>query len=291
MNNRRYIAYGPAGWIVLLAHFWGGDAFILSLVLTPPLTALLVVSIRSGNLALSLFMGLALISHAIAPPFFFMNREAYSYGGGFGAVKDFSFGVREFLGIYAYVLLFLAATVLFGLSMNSRFARARGAETRPDQPGTDAEKEPHGRLNRTIRTRASLVLTLFILLVGVPLSLLMYSQRIGMTGIEPTVLPYRLTGILTYFRMFVVPVVLFGLYSKSTRTLSLTALIIFYTALGGFASLSRYFVFSMMVSVAMLSLVDRKMTRFYVVAVATGAIFVLVSEMPTPIRAFGASLR
>lgn len=275
MNARRYIAYGLAGWIILLAHFWGEDAFILSLVLTPPLAALLIMSIRSGNLALSLFMGLALVSHAIAPPFFFMNRDGYSYGGGFGAVKDFNFEVPEFLGIYAYVLLFLTATVLFALSMNSRFARA--GEPRLGRLALRDDKGAERRLTRIARTRAGLILALFIVFVGAPLSLWMYSQRIGITGIEPNVLPYRLTGILTYFRMFVVPVVLFGLYSKSNRTLPVTALIISYTALGGFASASRYFVFSTVVAVALFSLVDRKMMRFYVVTVATAAIFVLVT--------------
>jgi hypothetical protein len=274
VSKRQYILYGLAAWAVLLVYFWRIDreAFILSLALTPPLSALLLISVRAQHLVLSFFSGFALISHAVAPPFFFINRVNYSYGGNFGAVKDFRFGMAEFFGIYFYVLIFLAATVVFAVWSNALLG-GRQAVTRR----RTTMRNPLTNLSRTTRVRNSWLLALFIVLVGIPLSLAMYRMRIGITGVEGPVLPYRLTGLTTYFRMFFIPLVLFSLYSASTRNRFLTALIIFYTALGGLASASRYFVFAVVAPAALYSLVDRKVTRFCVVAASTAVIFVLVT--------------
>jgi hypothetical protein len=274
VSKRQYILYGLAAWAVLLVYFWRLDreAFILSLALTPPLSALLLISVRSGHLVLSFFIGFALISHAVAPPFFFINRVNYSYGGSFGAVKDFRFGMGEFFGIYSYVLIFLAATVVFAVLSNALLGGRQVVMRR-----RTAVRSPLKHLSRATRVRNAWLLTLFIVLVGIPLSLAMYWMRIGMTGVEAPVLPYRLTGLTTYFRMFGIPLVIFSLYSASTRNRFLTALIIFYTALGGLASASRYFIFAVVAPAALYSLVDRKVMRFCLVAASTGVIFILVT--------------
>ncbi len=267
MSRRQYILYGLAAWAVLLIYLWNHDrdAFILSLALTPPLAVLLLLSVHSGHLVLSFFMGFALISHAIAPPFFFINRLNYSYAGGFAAVKDFRFGMAEFFGIYAYVAVFLAATVIFAMASNFLFRAGAGGAARPDRV-RPARQERADNVSRKTRVRCSWLLIVFILLVGVPLSLAMFWMRIGISGVVGRVLPYRLTGFATYFRMFGIPLILFSLYSASRRTVFLTALIVFYTALGGFASSSRYFIFATIAPAALYSLVDRKIARFVAVA-------------------------
>jgi hypothetical protein len=263
--------YALAAWIPLLIHFAlnDRDALLLSFVLTPALAALMIIAMRSRQLVLSLFMGFALLSHAVAPPFFFMRRQFYTYGGDFGAVKDFQFGVGEFLGIYKWVWIFLAATVAFTL-MLSRLMR-----TPFDQ--THGSVELPAGLSDRVRNRYGLWLAIFILGVALPISLFMYAARVGITGLEPTVLPYRLTGVLTYFRMFAVPVIIFAGYAVSRRTRTLAAVILFYAFIAGFASASRYVVMTTAAPLALFPLMERRLIRFAGVALMTAVIFVLVT--------------
>jgi hypothetical protein len=268
----RFTLYAVAGWVVLLVYFatQDADAALVSLVLTPPLGALLLVAVRQQHLVLSQFMGLAVISHAIAPPFFFLRREFYTYGGGFGAVKDFRFGVDEFLRIYSEVLIFLAAMVLFAVVLRSLWPRVSwdtGLRLTALAPS----------LTPKARRRYGILLALFLILIAAPLSVFMYANRIGITGVEPTVLPYRLTGIFTYFRMFVVPMVIFAGLALGRRTRPMTVLILLYMAVAGFSSASRYVVLSTAAPLVVFALLDRRIARFLVVASASAAMFVLVT--------------
>lgn len=285
MKVPRGALYALAAWIPLLVHFAlrDRDALLLSLVLTPILAALLFVAWRSRQLVLSLFMGFALVSHAVAPPFFFMRRQFYTYGGDFGAVKDFQFGVAEFLGIYTWVLLFLAATIALTIIL------ARLLNLRSDEPAGPSEAPP--ATGDSPRDRYGLWLAIFVLGVALPISVFMYSARVGITGLEPVVLPYRLTGLLTYFRMFVVPVVIFTGYAVSTRSRTLAAVILLYAFVGGFASASRYVVMTAAAPLALFPLMERRMMRLLVMTLLTAVIFVLVTasrdyvyttEMPLP---------
>jgi hypothetical protein len=255
----------------LLIHFAlnDSDALLLSLVLTPAVGALLIIAIRSRQLVLSLFMGFALLSHAVAPPFFFMRRQFYTYGGDFGAVKDFQFGVGEFLAIYKWVLIFLAATVAFTVVL-SRVLRRSSHQL-------DGAVDITAHLSDHVRTRYARGLVIFILAVALPVSLFMYSARVGITGLEPTILPYRLTGILTYFRMFAVPVIIFAGYAVSRRTPTLTAVILFYAFIAGFASASRYVVMTTAAPLALFPLMERRIVRLAAAALMTAVIFVLVT--------------
>jgi hypothetical protein len=276
--------YAIALWVGLLACllYRDPDAFVLSLVLTPVFGALSWFSLRVRHTVLSMFMGLAFVSHAIAPPFFFMRREFYTYGGDFGAVKDFAFGVVEFLHIYLYVVIFLVAVVSFATILPPRGHWSTRTQTRYRVR----------ELLSTSRFRYSSIALGFVLLLALPLNLVMYRLRIGMTGIEPRVLPYRLTGLLTYSRMFFVPVTVFALYSTvRRRTLVITTAVLGYAALAGFASLSRFIVLAGIAPVLVFALVDRSVPRFIVAMTAGSLLFVLVSasrdyaftrELPLP---------
>src|SRR6185295_1679206 len=179
-----YVVVSIAAWVILLVYFAlnDTDALLLSLVLTPVIGTLLALAFRARHVVLSIFMTLALFSHAIAPPFFFMKRQFYTYGGSFGAVKDFRFGVFEFFAIYWWVLIFLVVTCLATIAMGRWL------------PHAAAVHEPEGldlasRVSPRTRRQASYALMAFVLLFAIPLSLFMYSKRIGITGVEPTVLP------------------------------------------------------------------------------------------------------
>ena len=271
MKVHRFTLYGFAAWAVLLVYFASRDvdALWLSLILTPILGALLAVAIWRRHQVLALFLAFALIAHAVAPPFFFMRREFYTYGGGFGAVKDFQFGVEELLRMYVGVLLFLAATVVFTLLIPRR---TRAAAERTATPGVDIGAGLPPRL----RTLCGAGLALFLLAVALPASLFMYNARVGITGIEPPVLAYRMTGILTYFRMFLVPALILIGCGLSNRGVALSLVVLFYAFVAGFASASRFIAVASAAPLVVFAMMDRRMLRF-AISVAAGAIFLLVT--------------
>ena len=270
LKVHRFTLYAIAGWLVLLAYFAmrDGEAALLSVLLTPAIGGLLLVAIAARHRVLSLFLGLALLSHAVAPPFFFLRRGFYTYGGGFGAVKNFGFGVGEFLTIYSHVLVFLLALVTFTIGLHRLW---------PDTTATNRRLNDLAPADPRVRLISTAALALFLLLVAMPMSVFMYANRIGITGLEPAVLPYRLTGILTYFRMLVVPVAIFIGLAFSSRGAALTLLIVAYTFVAGFASASRYVVLSSAAAVTLFALLDRRVLRLVSVLGATAAIFVLVT--------------
>ena len=284
MSARRYKWLAVAAWLILLAHFYANDsdAFVLSLVLTPPLALLLLAAIRFRHTTLSLFLGFALLSHAVAPPFFFIRRESYRYSGGYGAVKDFGFQVGEFLLIYSYLFFLLAAITVFALALRYvlGFPRRRAP----------SEESPARSWSPSARRRANgLLLAAFIVFVATPCSLFMYEARVGISGLEAPVLPYRLTGILTYFRMFLVPLTIFLLYAGSNRPRSLAALILAYAALAGFASASRFAVGTIVAPVIAFAAIDRRKARLAVTMVAFAYLFLLVTESRIYVYSRGAS--
>jgi hypothetical protein len=199
-----------------------------------------------------------------------MRREFYSYGGGFGAVKDFQFGVGEFLRMYVYVLVFVVATAVLTLLIPRRTQRA-------------AEKAaaPAIDIGAGLRPRARALcgagLALFLLAVAMPVSLFMYDSRVGITGVEPPVLAYRMTGILTYFRMFLVPALILIGFGLSNRGLALSLVVLFYAFVAGFASASRFVTVASAAPLVVFALMDRRMLRLAAISVAAGAIFLLVT--------------
>lgn len=273
MTVHRYTVAAAAAWLVLLVYFCvrDRDALLLSLTLTPVLAALALAAMRSRHIVLSMFMTLALLSHAVAPPFFFLQRQFYTYDGSFGAVKDFKFGVGELLRIYAYVLVFLAFTVAFALAPP---LRRRLAGRTPDHPGPQLAT-PLGP-TRGAR-RYEVVLTAFVVLVAIPCNLFMYSQRIGITGIVPPVLPFRMTGLLHYTRMLVFPLILMALYRLTRRRFAMAALIVGYGLIAGFASSSRFTLSTAIAPVALFALFERRFAQLAGVAAAGSLVFLLVT--------------
>jgi len=125
--------------------------------------------------------------------------------------------------------------------------------------------------------RASYAVMAFVVFVAIPLSLFMYSRRIGITGVEPTVLPYRMTGIMSYFRMFMVPAIIFVGYALSTQRWPVAAVVMVYAFLGGIAGSSRYVVLLSAAPLLIFALVRRKTARLVTILLLTALLFVIVT--------------
>jgi hypothetical protein len=250
-------------WLALMAYFWPIDllSFYVAVIVPPIFGAAFLLSMRVNSTVLPIFTALAFVSHGIAPPFFFLNRLNYQPSG-FGAVRDFRFGLGEFLDMDAGVVVFVFALVAWMAIMSSRSSQS------------DAVSRGFGNG----RPRYDVLLILFVLLIAVPQTLLMYGWRQGITGVIAEPLGYRLTGVLYYTRMFLYPILIFTGLALARRH-ALTALVLFaYAVIGGISASSRYVLASSIAPVILFALVDRKRLRLAVLGVAFFAAFVLVTK-------------
>jgi hypothetical protein len=112
---------------------------------------------------------------------------------------------------------------------------------------------------------------LIIILIAmlIPLNLWAYSQGIGLTGVEPPKLPYRLSGLLFYFTKYITPLVLGWLYLKSNRGWFLLLLYLTYAWIFGLCSVSKGAVMIVMLPVMALAWIDKRRVKFLLASLGT----------------------
>jgi hypothetical protein len=199
------------------------------------------------SLALKLFVCTLVLTQIAGIPIFVLDREDYG-DAGWNAVKNFRFTAPEFIEIYMVVGLFLALTAIFcGL-----YELLWGLPRRPAATGLPLASKPR---------RNTLAIAALIAIV-LPLNLWMFRNGIGLVGIEPPQLPFRLSGILVYLTRYLVPLVLFILYARSSRKLVPTCLILVYGVLLGASQVSRSTAVIALFSVLFCALVERRWWLF-----------------------------
>ncbi len=255
-------------WLALIAYcsFRDREATQLAICLPPLFAIPLYVAWRLGSVVLTLFTGFSFVSYGIAPSFFFINRRNYSYSGDFGAVRAFGFGFGEFLRMDARVAGFLFMLLGFasiGIALNRRAIAPR------------ATQQSDGPARRALYDYAIVV---FILAIAIPQSLLMYHLRVGITGIVPPQLPFRLTGLLYYSRLLIYPLALFVAYSRCSRSPVTDAVILGYGFVAALASTSRSTLLVSTAGVVVDSLLNRRRLRFIIAAAIVLASFLITSR-------------
>lgn len=119
----------------------------------------------------------------------------------------------------------------------------------------------------------SIVLFVFIILLSA-INLWSYSNGVGLTGIEPPNLPFRLSGIIFYLMKYITPTVLAYLYFKTKRTWPLMLLFLCYALIFGLCSVSKGAVIVIMFPVLVLAWLDGRKFMF---AVASFGMLICIS--------------
>lgn len=119
-----------------------------------------------------------------------------------------------------------------------------------------AEKAHFLKPSRHSRIYGALIV--LVISVVAPLNLWMFSQGISMVGVEPPRLPYRLSGILHYLTVFVVPLLLGFLYWKTKRSVFLTMILLYYSWVLGLTSISRFALIMVMLPVLAFAWLERR---------------------------------
>jgi hypothetical protein len=251
-----------AVFVGILIYFATQDDQAAVLWMITPALAFIVLraSYKRGLIATTAFCTFFFIAHGLGPSFFFLEREMYAVSG-WGAVGNFAFTLDELAPQYAYVfaLMFIIVGVVILLQLLTRV-----------QPRvTQSASSLFPKIKNTRRWNLA---ALGIVGAGTLLSAFMFEQRIGMTGIEPPALPFHLSGLLFYFRVAVIPAVLFVCYRYSGRSFAIASLILFYAATAGLASVSRSTLVLSAAPVLFFALADKQYVRL---ALSTGFIVIV----------------
>lgn len=251
-------------WLLWLGYLALTDtgAFWISLVFVPVFGAITWSAIRSRNVVLQAFAVFMFTAQAIGAPFLWLNRSNYG-GSGFGSVGSFQFDLGEFFLIYVWVAALFGALVWSIRKWDTYIWPRRGAVSRFLQQIQNTA--PARTSRRTVRIFDALLVA-FVVLFMVPLNVYMSTNNIGTLGLLNDPLPFRLTGIMYYTRLYFGPLLMLVLFAKSSRSWALVAVILGYAVFAGLSSASRTVLLISMFSAGYFAILDRQKARLAIVS-------------------------
>lgn len=282
------LALGPSALCLYCLSLGEWDTAFLALAMPVLMGSLMCVSLRQPWFVLNCFMGLLCVAHSFGPAFFFIERDNYSPTG-WGAIKSFDFSLQMFFEIYSFLFVYLLLTLGFTICLNRLLYTQpvssggnRGAPSflaQWSELWASRSNAPHNgvgpgvRMTRAPRSESKFpVMLLATLLLGfAALNAYMYSNQVGIAGVQSPELPYRLVGLLTYFARMIVPALIFLLYQRISRGWFPALLVLGYAMWAGFTTLSRATLCLTAVPVIIYSYLDR---RYLLMAVGLVSILI-----------------
>lgn len=213
---------------------------------------------RSQFVSVKLFVWVAFISQAVTMPIFYLLPEAYPSQShrpfGFTGLEVLPVGIR--LG--GFLLVFLMVT-----SFLQRFIiKPPPLFNANERPSLRALLQNMSRVSQQ-ESFISTGLILSIILIMIPLNSWMFETGIGLTGIQPPSLPYRMSGILFYLAKWIVPGILAFLYLRTKKNSVLLVIILAsYGLFLGVATSSRSAAFSLIIVPVVLAFLNRRWFLF-----------------------------
>lgn len=251
------------------------DPFVMPVYLTilPFHGFLLYQSVRTKNILFILFCFLTFMSYGIGSIVFYLDRE-HANSVGFDAIGSFDFSYSRLFEAYSYLAVFML--VLWGVVLIGK--KRYHSNFLPT-----FIKEQYYKISRTTARTWSIFPILIAVVLFSAISVWMYSLHIGMIGLHQTELPYHLTGILFYSRRFIFPLVLVWFFLKTRDKFTASILLIFYSLIVGVLATSKSAALLVLIPITYLNYVMGKKGMFYVCAIASVVVYVLVGGVRTVI--------
>jgi hypothetical protein len=251
-----YISLGCIFWFFSIDYRPSVIWFVISLTFYP----ILIGSHLLGHSTFQIFAYAMFLSHALASPLFFLQEDIFEYSG-FSAVRDFDFSLTWYFRVYLYVFLFLYSTLFSVLLFKKIFS-------------SEIKYLQIDEFSFTISKNKVYNVFLFVFLLFLAfLNKWMFDNGIGLTGIEPPKLPYRLSGILYFFSRFFAPLIILYLYSKCIRNYRITLLIIVYATWAAITSVSRTTLTMLWLPVIFFAILDKRYILLFSVVFLFFSIF------------------
>jgi hypothetical protein len=211
---------------------WWGMSFCL-------LPAVVLVQ-SSQYLSLKSLVWTILITQSVSLPVHYLIPDGYMQQ----EYRPFYFtGWESFLVLYK-IGIFLCLVILF-TNIIELFYKicSRGLGDSLSSKNNNAlqllNKSTLPSINTKRRTISPLIL-IAIIILAIPLNMWMFKMGIGLTGVTPPKLPFKLSGILTYFAKYIIPCALLVLYFRTShKSFVLVILLGLYSLFLGVSTVSR----------------------------------------------------
>lgn len=187
---------------------------------------------------------------------FFIYEEDYK-NVGFKAIGDFDFSIIKYFESYLYIFLFSIVLYLIMCLLGS----SRSGSTYSVLVGFFSQ-EKDARIHKLNNANIYIFLICFFSII---MTTVMYQNQIGIRGMTQTALPFHLTGIIYYFREFIITGILFYLYLKSPNRTKAAMWIMFYLFFASFTSVSRMLVGFLAMPMILESMVSKNKKRAIVI--------------------------
>lgn len=228
--------------ISLLTFFFGifsgeMEYFYISILLGGPFLFGLIIAAGTKSSLIVTFALAALVSGWLAPLCFFLDRNNFTYSGQ-SAILDFQFSVFTFIGFYVPIIAgyyIILAIALLPYLLRKRLFIFSSVDLKA---GVDVMPSVIKSQNSTKSTIAKLVFIAAILAFGA-VNFWMFENSIGITGINPPELPFKLSGILFYTARFIFPIILMFQMTKFRPTSIELLLLLAYACFASLTSVSK----------------------------------------------------
>lgn len=251
IKKNKYLRYllvlaGLFSLILLLAGKWEtvGALWVVIFCLLPAVW----VALGTSYLSLRIFCATALITQVITVPVFFLQADRYAFGGH----RPFSFTTMETLPVFLLLgmFLWLAASVV------------KLSQSVIGKPVQWTDSRTHFVTASSAKHQTMFVIGIILLIAfSLRVKFWMFAMGIGIVGVAPPQLPFRLSGILFYTFSYIVPLSIGYLYLKTNRSsLLLSSLIAVYALLIGLSSSSKGVVLLTMAPIIAFAWLDRRWT-------------------------------
>jgi hypothetical protein len=268
IKNKKYIHVlfalgGLFSLFLLLAGKWdtAGALWVVMFSLLPALW----VALSTSYLSLKIFCATALITQFITVPVFFLQADRYTFDNH----RPFSFTTMETLPVFLILgmFLWLAASVV------------KISQSVIGKPVQWTDSSTHFYTASSVKHKPIFVIGIILLMAfSLPVKFWMFTMGIGIVGVSPPQLPFRLSGILVYTFGYIVPIGIGYLYHKTNRSsLLLSSLIAVYALLIGISSSSKGVVLLTTAPIIAFALLDRRWTILGVSGLLAGFGVILTS--------------
>lgn len=235
----------------------------ISIFLGGPFLLGLIIAARTRSDLLVVFALAALVSGWLAPLGFFWESDKFTYSGQ-SAIKDFQFSVFTFIGFYVPIIA--GYFIILSIAILPYLGRKKSLIPPYVDPQTgvgvvlSADKPQISR--RSINARLVFAATIFAF--GA-VNWWMFTNSIGITGINPPELPFKLSGISFFTARFVLPIILVYLMTKFRPTLIELSLLVAYACFASLTSVSKAALVILFMPALIVLFVQK---RFFILGVA-----------------------
>lgn len=232
-----------------------------------------LLSLSTPYISLKIFLLISLVTQYITLPYFFLDRDRWIFSDtipfGFTALETFPILLKISLFLFAVLFFF---RLIFRLSWTQRSIRKFSIASEYNSSFKEKsmkKKIPNPFVINDLKTMKFSLLIFLLIPPLIILNLWMYSNGVGITGVAPPRLPYKMSGILFYFTKFLVPVLLGYLYFKSKRRFLLMITYLIYAWIFGLCATSKGAVLIIMTPVIALAWIDKRYFVFLTAALGT----------------------